>query len=174
MFFSVDAVTFQMTDRSNNSLHFVRPCQVNSPTCSSYYIHPVYYNVLGSPANKEINSEPLCWNDILIQGNNCSGRGQGNNTIRLASKNKNYIQYSRKWDRNSDLFAINCYLNYKPGDSGLKQTESLGCKNKNTNSQEYAVNSPFVRKMENEVQNGEINLKTDVVSVSKFFILGKK
>lgn len=158
MFFSMDAVTFQMADNSNNSLHFVRPCQVNSPICSSYYIHPVHYNVLGSPANKEINSEPLCWNDILIQGNIIvQDEAGGINKIRLASKNKNYIPYSRKWDGNSDLFAINCYLNYQPGDSGLKQTEFLGCKNKNTISQEYAVNSPFVREMENEVQNGEIN-----------------
>lgn len=44
----------------------MRPCQVNSFPCSSYFIHPVCYNALGSTANKERNSGPLCWNNLLL------------------------------------------------------------------------------------------------------------
>lgn len=66
MLFSVDAVIFQIADRVIIHCTFVMPCQVSSPTCSSYYIHPVHYNVLGSTANKEINPEPLYWIDTLF------------------------------------------------------------------------------------------------------------
>lgn len=45
--------------------------------------------------------------------------GLGNAAIKVSSKNKNYIQCSRKWDGNPDLFARGKYLNYQPSDSGL-------------------------------------------------------
>ena len=93
------------------------------------------------------------------------GMGLGECCNKVSSKNKNYIQCSRKWDGNPDLFAMNWYLNYQPGDSGLKLTEFLECRNKNTISEESLPNFHFVREMENEVQTAEVNWKSVLFSM---------